>query len=62
MNEEIVKALTRLEVKVEAIEQTISELKNELKSSKQPTLPMTGGVAGLLADVWMGYLQATGKA
>ena len=62
MSEEIVKALTRLEVKVEAIEQTITELKIDLKTSRVPALPVTGGLVGLAAAVWTGYLTATGQA
>lgn len=62
MSEEIVKALTRLETKVENIEHVISELKSDLKSSKSPVIPVTGGVVGVLAMVWTAYLQATGQA
>jgi hypothetical protein len=62
ISEDIVKALTRVETKVEAIEHTLSELKSDLKTSKPPVLPVTGGVVGLAAAVWTGYLQATGHA
>lgn len=61
-SEDIVKALTRLDTKLEHVEQSITELKNDLKSSKTPVLPVTGGVAGLVAAVWTGYLQARGQA
>jgi hypothetical protein len=70
VSEEIVKSLTRLETKVEGIEQTIGELKSDLKSvvsngamtTKTPVLPVTGGLVGLAAALWTGYLQASGKA
>lgn len=62
MNEEIVKTLTRLETKVEAIEQTIIELKTDLRSGHTPVLPVTGGVVGILAAAWTAYAQASGKA
>jgi hypothetical protein len=62
MSEEIVKALTRLETKVQHIEQTLGELKNDLKTPKSPVLPVTGGLVGLAAAFWTGYLQATGQA
>lgn len=61
-SEEIVKGLTRLETKLEAIELTIAELKSDLKTAKPPVLPVTGGVVGLVTAVWVGYLQATGQA
>lgn len=60
--EEIVEALTRLSVKLEGIEQSLSEVKSDLKTGKGPVLPVTGGVAGLVAAIWTGYLQASGKA
>lgn len=62
MSEEIVKALTRLETKMEAVEQTISELKSDLKQPKTPVLPVAGGLVGLLAAACTAYLQATGQA
>ena len=61
-SEDVVKALTRLETKVEHVEKVIGELTNDLKTSKTPVLPVTGGVAGLVAAVWTGYLQARGQA
>jgi len=61
-SEDVVKALTRLETKLEGVEGTLSELKNDLKTAKAPVLPVTGGLVGLAAAVWTGYLQATGKA
>lgn len=61
-SEDIVKSLTRLETKLEAFEQSFSELKTDLKTPKTPVLPVTGGLAGLVAAVWTGYLQASGKA
>lgn len=61
-SEDIVKALTTLSVKLETIERDIGELKNDLKSPKLPVLPVTGGLVGLAAAVWTGYLQATGQA
>lgn len=60
--EDIVKSLTRLETKLEGVEDTLTELKNDLKTPKTPVLPVTGGLVGLAAAVWTGYLQATGKA
>lgn len=61
-SEDIVKALTRLEAKLEHVEQGLGELKNDLKTNKTPVLPVTGGVAGLVAAIWTGYLQARGQA
>jgi hypothetical protein len=62
VSEEIVKALTRLETKMEFIELTVTELKSELKGGKLPVLPVTGGIVGLVAAIWTGYLQASGQA
>lgn len=62
MSEEIVKALTRLETKVENIEHTITELKSELKQPKQPVLPVAGGLVGLVAAACTAYLQVSGQA
>lgn len=62
MNEEIIKALARLETKVETIEKTITEMKTDLRQSKIPMLPVTGGLVGIAAAVWTGYLQASGQA
>lgn len=61
-SEDVVKGLTRLETKLEGIEQTIVELKIDLKTAKSPVIPVTGGIVGLAAAVWTGYLQATGQA
>lgn len=61
-SEDIVKALTRLETKSEAIELSIAELKTDLRATKPPVLPVTGGLAGVAAAVWTAYLQASGKA
>lgn len=62
MSEEVVKAITRLETKMDAVEKTVEELRNDLKTSKTPVLPVTGGLVGLAAAVWTGYLQASGQA
>lgn len=62
ISEEIVRALTTLEVKLDGVERSIEELKVDMKTSKTPVLPVTGGVVGLAAAVWTGYLQASGKA
>lgn len=61
-NEDIVKALTRIETKLEFIEQAVTEVRSESNASKTPVLPVTGGLVGLLAAAWTGYLQATGHA
>lgn len=61
-SEDVVKALTRLETKLEHVERAIEQLQTDVKTSKAPVLPVTGGVAGLAAAVWTGYLQASGKA
>lgn len=62
MNEEIVKAVTRLETEVKHIRQMIGELKSDLKQPKAPVLQVSGGIAGFLAAVYMAYLQASGQA
>lgn len=62
MSDDFVKALTRLETKMEAVEQTLSELKTELKQSKPPVLPVAGGLIGILAAACTAYLQTTGQA
>jgi hypothetical protein len=61
-DEDIVKALTRIDTKLEYIEETISELKNGSTSGKLSVLPVTGGIVGLVAAACTGYLQATGHA
>jgi hypothetical protein len=61
-DEDIVKALTQLGTKLEYVEKALGELKNELKAPKSPLLPVTGGLVGLAAAVWTGYLQASGHA
>ena len=71
-NEELV-AIAKLETKVDNIERSVNELKSDLKmvtqvssqptsQSKAPVLSVTGGLVGLAAAVWTGYLQATGRA
>lgn len=61
-DENTVKALTRLQVQMENVEKTLGELKLVFQPVKaQGTLPITGGVVGLMAMVWTAYLQATGK-
>jgi hypothetical protein len=62
ISEEIVERLTRLETTLGHVEQALGELKGELKTNKQPVLPTAGGVAGLVAAAWTGYLQARGQA
>lgn len=61
-DEDIVKALTRIDTKLEYIEKTIGELQNGSNSSKLSVLPVTGGIAGMVAAACVGYLQATGHA
>lgn len=61
-DEDIVKALTRINTKLEYIEKSIDELKSSPSSSKSSVLPVTGGVVGLIAAACTGYLQATGHA
>lgn len=61
-NEDIVKALTRIETKLEFIEQTLTKVSAESNTTKLPVLPVTGGLVGLIAAAWTGYLQATGHA
>lgn len=62
MNEDIVKAITRLETEMQHIKQMVAELKSELKQPKSPLLQVSGGVAGILAAAYVTYLQATGQA
>lgn len=61
MDEEMIKALTRLQVQMENLEKTVGELRLIFQPVKTPVLPVTGGVVGLMAMVWTAYLQATGK-
>jgi hypothetical protein len=61
-DEDIVKALTRIDTKLEYIEQSIVELRSAPSSSKLSVLPVTGGLVGLIAAACTGYLQATGHA
>jgi hypothetical protein len=61
-DEDIVKALTRIDTKLEYIEQSIVELRSGSTASKMAVLPVTGGLVGLIAAVCTGYLQATGHA
>lgn len=62
MDEDYVRLLTRLEVKVENVENAVSELKAVIQPVKSPILPVTGGVTGFLSMVYMAYLQGSGKA
>lgn len=62
MNEEVVKAITRLEVQMQTVIQSIAELKTELKQPRLPVLSVTGGVVGFLAAAWTAYIQASGQA
>lgn len=60
-NTDVAVAIAKLETKVDAMQGAINELKVNLQT-KTPVLPVTGGLVGLAAAVWTGYLQATGRA
>lgn len=61
-DEDIVKALTRIDTKLEYIERTVEDLKIAPSSAKNGVLPVTGGLVGLVSAVCVAYLQATGRA
>lgn len=65
-NTDIMVAIAILGTKLDNLETTVKELKSAPPVVVQPApaaggLPLSGGIAGLVAAAWTLYLQATGK-
>lgn len=54
--------LGRIEEQLKYIKRDIEDLKTASRTPTSPVLPVTGGIVGTVAAVWVAYLQATGQA
>lgn len=60
-DEQLITTLAELQSDMKYVKRDVKEIRDSLKPSRTPVLPVTGGIVGVLAMVWTAYLQATGQ-